>query len=706
MTPSTTPSEPPTRPVDRRRGQRRRPRLSRRPAAPAAEPSPRACSAQHRRRAARPAGARGPGTPRRRRAGPRRTRVAPPDARCDLRSPARCYVGGDRAPGGSHGTHRAAGAQDGSRPRLDVVRRARRRRGRPGPPRDPDQLDPLRGRRSRPTSPRRRWPTRPRPRRTGRGPRSQTAVERVEAELRRTAEDGDLVVAVTDPDTRILWTYGGRVMRRKAETVNFVAGGRWDDESVGTNALDLANRTDRPEMVFSAEHYASIVHNWVCWAAPVHDPVTGAQLGVIDLSTTWDRTHPIGLATARVMARLIETAMPPRPTSPVRARRDRRARAGDAAARHRRDLARRPAAAAQPAPDRDPRAARDAPRGPLPRAPARAGLRRPGGDHLDAQGRGLAPALRARRPARLASLPADDAGLDRRRPRAHPAAPRPGRAPPSTPTAATCCPAPTRRRSPSWPSTSRSPSARRCSPTPTRTPCSATASWRPTTPRSSRSASPACPTAHPAVPLLKGRLGRRLALSPFCRARRRAWKAHPDDRGRRWTRQDSRAGAGRHGRGAGDHGRPDRRPRRRGAGLVARSHRRRRAGPEHRAGGDPGPRGARRHDGDRRTRPGSTPWSSWPDPGRELRGRFAAPWVGVGASPVMTRDLTTGAAGRGPTPRVRQAGPAGRLGARGAARRGVLADGRRHGPDGRRGGARRRRPGVGARGRTARRSRP
>lgn len=143
-----------------------------------------------------------------------------------------------------------------------------------------------------------------------RGSPLQTAVERVEAELRRTAEDGDLVVAVTDAQTRILWTYGGRVMRRKAETVNFVAGGRWDDLSVGTNALDLANRLDAPAMVFSAEHYAPIVHNWVCWAAPVHDPVTGAQLGVIDLSTTWDRTHPIGLATARVLARLIETAMP------------------------------------------------------------------------------------------------------------------------------------------------------------------------------------------------------------------------------------------------------------------------------------------------------------------------------------------------------------------------------------------------------------
>jgi len=138
----------------------------------------------------------------------------------------------------------------------------------------------------------------------------QVAVQRIEHELRSTAEDGDLVVAVTDADTRILWTYGGRVMRRKAESVNFVPGGRWDESSVGTNALALASHNHQPSMVFSAEHYAPMVHNWVCWAAPVHDPVTHEQIGVIDLSTTWDRTHPIGLATARMMARLIETAMP------------------------------------------------------------------------------------------------------------------------------------------------------------------------------------------------------------------------------------------------------------------------------------------------------------------------------------------------------------------------------------------------------------
>jgi hypothetical protein len=132
------------------------------------------------------------------------------------------------------------------------------------------------------------------------------AVRRLEAELRAAADDGDLVVAVTDPGACILWTYGGRVMRRSAEKVNFVPGGRWDEASVGTNALDLALRLDDAATVYSAEHFSSCVHDWVCYAAPVHDPRTGRQLGVLDLSTTWDRAHPIGLATAGALARLVE----------------------------------------------------------------------------------------------------------------------------------------------------------------------------------------------------------------------------------------------------------------------------------------------------------------------------------------------------------------------------------------------------------------
>ena len=131
------------------------------------------------------------------------------------------------------------------------------------------------------------------------------AVRHLEAQLQAAADDGELVVAVTDPAARILWTHGGAVMRRQAEKVNFVSGGQWDEASVGTNALDLALRLDHVATVYSAEHFSSCVHGWVCWAAPVHDPGTGRQLGVLDLSTTWDRSHPIGLATAEALARLL-----------------------------------------------------------------------------------------------------------------------------------------------------------------------------------------------------------------------------------------------------------------------------------------------------------------------------------------------------------------------------------------------------------------
>ena len=135
------------------------------------------------------------------------------------------------------------------------------------------------------------------------------AVARNEPRLRAASEDGGLIVAVTDPAVRILWTCGGSLMRQRAEGINFVPGGRWDEASVGTNALDLALRLDSAATVYSAEHFSTCVHEWTCWAAPVHDPTTGRQLGVLNLSTTWDRDHPMGTATASAFARLLEQSL-------------------------------------------------------------------------------------------------------------------------------------------------------------------------------------------------------------------------------------------------------------------------------------------------------------------------------------------------------------------------------------------------------------
>ncbi|MEV5431748.1 GAF domain-containing protein [Streptomyces sp. NPDC052701] len=138
------------------------------------------------------------------------------------------------------------------------------------------------------------------------------------AELHSIADDAGFVTAVTDESGTILWTCGGPAMRRRAERVNFAPGGRWDEQAMGTNALSLALRTGRPSSVFSAEHLVTALHGWVCYCAPVHAP-DGRVLGVLDLSTTWDRSHPLAMSTVRSLVSAIETrlaAEPPRPDPP------------------------------------------------------------------------------------------------------------------------------------------------------------------------------------------------------------------------------------------------------------------------------------------------------------------------------------------------------------------------------------------------------
>ncbi|MET8022320.1 GAF domain-containing protein [Streptomyces decoyicus] len=127
-------------------------------------------------------------------------------------------------------------------------------------------------------------------------------------ELNSIADDAGFIAAVTDEAGTILWTCGGRVMRRRAERVNFAPGGRWDEQAMGTNALSLALRTGRPSAIFSAEHLVAALHGWACYCAPIHDP-SGRILGVLDLSTTWDRSHPLAMSTVRSLVSTIETRL-------------------------------------------------------------------------------------------------------------------------------------------------------------------------------------------------------------------------------------------------------------------------------------------------------------------------------------------------------------------------------------------------------------
>ncbi|MFF5369716.1 transcriptional regulator [Streptomyces sp. NPDC013187] len=144
-------------------------------------------------------------------------------------------------------------------------------------------------------------------------------VSALSGELHSIAEDAGFVSAVTDESGTILWTCGGPTMRRRAERVNFAPGGRWDEQAMGTNALSLALRTGRPSSVFSAEHLVSALHGWVCYCAPVHGR-DGSVLGVLDLSTTWDRSHPLAMSTVRTLVSTIEARLTTETSRPARLR--------------------------------------------------------------------------------------------------------------------------------------------------------------------------------------------------------------------------------------------------------------------------------------------------------------------------------------------------------------------------------------------------
>lgn len=135
------------------------------------------------------------------------------------------------------------------------------------------------------------------------------AVAACEQDLEEIVKDSDMVAAVADVGSKILWTRCSHSMQDSAEQVHFVPNAMWDEHSVGTNALALALRNKQSVCVFSNEHFMSSVQDWVCYAAPIIHPVSGSVWGVIDLSTTWKKHSNLGLLAAERMADRIAQAL-------------------------------------------------------------------------------------------------------------------------------------------------------------------------------------------------------------------------------------------------------------------------------------------------------------------------------------------------------------------------------------------------------------
>lgn len=101
--------------------------------------------------------------------------------------------------------------------------------------------------------------------------------------VRHAAEFG-LIVAVADEAGRLLWIDGDSAVRTRAEDMHFVVGADWSEARVGTSAPGTALTLDHGIQIQRAEHFSQLAHPFSCTAVPIHDPVTGVVLGVVDIT--------------------------------------------------------------------------------------------------------------------------------------------------------------------------------------------------------------------------------------------------------------------------------------------------------------------------------------------------------------------------------------------------------------------------------------
>lgn len=127
--------------------------------------------------------------------------------------------------------------------------------------------------------------------------------------LTEDADEAGHIVAVGDALGRLLWVEGHHRLRSRAEQMQFVEGSLWSERATGTNAPGTALALGRAVEIRAGEHFGLGASSWSCVAAPVHHPLTGDLLGVIDLTGGPDVTGPRTLALVRACAAAVEAGL-------------------------------------------------------------------------------------------------------------------------------------------------------------------------------------------------------------------------------------------------------------------------------------------------------------------------------------------------------------------------------------------------------------
>ncbi|MBY6261206.1 sigma-54-dependent Fis family transcriptional regulator [Azospirillum sp. 412522] len=114
------------------------------------------------------------------------------------------------------------------------------------------------------------------------------------------------VMLITDANGVVLEVAGDRATLSTARDISLACGGQWGETFAGTNGIGTALASKQPVLVQAAEHYCAGIKGWSCAGAPIHDPVDGSVVGLLDISGLKQSFSGQALALAVVAARQVE----------------------------------------------------------------------------------------------------------------------------------------------------------------------------------------------------------------------------------------------------------------------------------------------------------------------------------------------------------------------------------------------------------------
>ena len=98
-------------------------------------------------------------------------------------------------------------------------------------------------------------------------------------------------------------------LERYLDGVKLAPGFSYAEERVGTNGIGTALESGGPAHVFGHEHYAEHLESLACAGVPVHDPVSGKTVGVIDLTCWRKNADPLLISLVKSTADQITQAL-------------------------------------------------------------------------------------------------------------------------------------------------------------------------------------------------------------------------------------------------------------------------------------------------------------------------------------------------------------------------------------------------------------